>query len=44
MDAEDFVDDSVEIGKIVGELIVRWVWVVLEKLVSQFCLGIRVPR
>ena len=44
VEAEDFVDDGVEVGKVTCELIVRRVCAILEKLISQFCLSIRVPR
>lgn len=44
MCTEDLVNDGVEIGKVMHKLIVCRVCAVLEKLVSQLCLHIRVAR
>ena len=44
VDAQDLVDDSVEIGKTVCELIVRRVCTMFEDLVSQLRLHAWVTR
>ena len=43
VDAEDLMDDSIEIWKIIRELIVRRVCAMLDELISQLCLHAWVP-
>ena len=43
VDAKDLMDNRVEVGKTICKLIVRWVDPMLEKLISQLRLYIRVP-
>lgn len=43
VDAQDLVNNSVEIGKTTGKLIVSRICTMVEKLVSQFRLHVRVP-
>ena len=44
VDAKGLVDDRIEEGKPVCKLIVRRVYPILEKLVSQLCLHVWIPR
>lgn len=42
MEAEGFVNDSIQIGETVDKFIVRRICTMLEKLVSQFSLDVRI--
>ena len=42
MEAEDFMDDGIEIRKTISKLIVCWIWTMLEKFISQLDLNVRV--
>ena len=44
VETQDLVDDSIEIGKTICELIICRVCAMLEELVSQLCLHLRVAR
>ena len=44
VDAKNLVDNCVKVGKTICKLIVRRVYPILEKLVSQLRLHARVPR
>lgn len=44
MEAEDLVNDGIKIGKTVGKFIVRRICIMLEKLVAQLYLDVRISR